>query len=60
VDNELKSLFDKFARTEYGEKQKLEEIESQLAHLRKGDPISYHDLEIVSDPQYWPFSKYWM
>jgi hypothetical protein len=57
---EYKRLFKLIAKTESGAAQKLEEIEGHLMHLRNGSALTYADLEIISDPQYWPFSKYWM
>lgn len=57
---EFKRLFSQVARKEPGGQQKLEEIEARLAHLREGATLSYEDLEIIADPQYWPFSKHWM
>lgn len=60
MSDELKKLFKHIAKTESGGEQNLEEIEIQLAHLGKGAALSYDDLEIIADPQYWPFSKYWM
>lgn len=57
---DYKKLFKLIAKTESGKEQDLEEIEHRLGHLREGTPLSYEDLEIIADPQRWPFSKYWM
>jgi hypothetical protein len=57
---ELKKLFRLIARTSSGSEQNLEEIERQLKHLRLGASLKYEDLEVISDPQYWPFQKHWM
>jgi len=60
MSDEFKRLFKQIAKTESGGEQNLEEIEIRLAYLGKGAALSYDDLEIIADPQYWPFSKYWM
>jgi len=61
MDNiDYKRLFKLVAKTESGGEQNLEEIESRMAHLRKGAALTYEDLEKISDPKCWPFSKYWM
>lgn len=57
---ELKMLFKLIARTESGSEQNLEEIERRMEHLRLGAPLRYEDLEVIGDPQYWPFARYWM
>jgi hypothetical protein len=57
---EYKRLFKLIAKTEGGEVQRLEEIESHLLHLKEGRALTYSDLQIIADPQYWPFTKYWM
>ena len=54
------SLFKKIAKTESGAEQKLEVIEKQLKHLGEGSALTYDDLEVIADSNYWPFSKYWM
>ena len=58
--DEYTQLFEKIARTESGSEQQLEEIEQRLEHLKKGASLSYADLEVIANPQYWPFSKHWM
>jgi hypothetical protein len=57
---EYTQLFKQIARTESGSEQHLEEIEQRLEHLKKGAALSYADLEIIANPQFWPFSKHWM
>ena len=57
---ELKKLFRLIARTATGSEQNLEEIERRMKHLRLGASLKYEDLEVISDPQYWPFQKHWM
>lgn len=34
-------------------------IERSLKHIRKGDRLTYSDLEIIESEQFWPFKKYW-
>lgn len=60
VEIEYKQLFSSIARTESGESQKLGIIEERLTHLRKGNALSYEDLEAISDAKLFPFLKYWM
>lgn len=60
IDEEIKLLFRRVARTEFGEEQNLEEIERKLFHLRKGAALTYEDLDVIANPKYLPFSKYWM
>jgi hypothetical protein len=38
----------------------FEKVETSLGHLREGVALSYHDLEIIGNDEYWPFSRYWM
>ena len=59
-NSDYKRLFNLVAKTESGGEQNLEDIEFQLAHLREGATLTYEDLEKISDPKCWPFSKYWM
>ncbi|MCJ7588582.1 MAG: hypothetical protein MUQ00_11890 [Candidatus Aminicenantes bacterium] len=58
--NDYLSLFRRIARTQAGKEQRLEEIEKRLIHLRNGAALTYDDLKIIEDQDYWPFSKYWM
>lgn len=58
--SDYKRLFKLIAKTESGGEQNLEEIERRLEHLRRGAALTYEDLEIIADPECWPFSKYWM
>ena len=36
----------------------FEKIEKRLHHLKDGDPLTYDDLLIIGDDNYWPFSEY--
>jgi hypothetical protein len=60
ANNDFKRLFKQIAKTESGKEQNLEGIETQLAHLKEGAALSYLDLELISEPKYWPFNKHWM
>lgn len=53
-------LFRELIRKKHGMEINFENIESQLDHLRRGDSLSYSDLEIIADGSCWPFNKYWM
>jgi HEPN domain-containing protein len=58
--SKYEKLFKEIIRSKHGMEIDFEKIESKLAHLSEGMPLTYSDLEIIGDDSCWPFSKYWM
>lgn len=55
-----KNLFHKIIVQKHGMEINFESIEEKLKPLRNGAPLTYSHLEIIANPSYWPFNKYWM
>ena len=53
-------LFKDIIRRRHGREVDFKIIESKLEHLRGGEHLKYHDLLMIGDDRFWPFSEYWM
>lgn len=57
---EVKETFNSISEKRFGKKVNFQPIEEELGKLKKGGALTYEHLELISNPQYWPFQNFWM
>jgi hypothetical protein len=53
-------LFNEIMRKKHNMEVDFGTVELSLDRVRKGDALSYKDLEMMENEEFWPFKKYWM
>src|SRR3972149_2220207 len=53
-------LFNEIMRKKHNMEVDFRAVELSLDPVRKGDALTYIDLEMMAKEELWPFKKYWM